>query len=55
MSNRVLLNPVFKPPVFGACGALILTVAAGGGGPQLAVPPGPRFHPLAYFTRLAVV
>src|SRR4028118_1528065 len=43
-SNRVLLNPVFKPPVLGACGAPILTVVAGGGGPQLAVPPGPRFH-----------
>jgi len=40
----VLLNPV-KPPVFGACGAPNLGVAAGGGGPQLAVPPGPRFHP----------
>ena len=41
-SNRVLLNPVFKPPVFGACGAPNLGIAAGGGGPQLAVPPGPR-------------
>jgi hypothetical protein len=43
-SNRVLLGPVGFPPVPGACGAPILTVAAGGGGPQLAVPPGPRFH-----------
>jgi len=41
---RVLLNPVFTPPVFGACGALILAVAAGGGGPAVAPPPGPRFQ-----------
>jgi hypothetical protein len=45
-SNRVLLNPVFKLPVPGACGAPILTVAAGGGGPAVAPPPGPRFQTL---------
>ena len=42
--HRVSLDPVGFPPVPGACGAPILAVAAGGGGPQLAVPPGPRFH-----------
>ena len=44
MSNRVLLDPVGFAPVPGACGALILTVVAGGGGHSPAAPPGPRFH-----------
>ncbi len=36
-SNRVLLTPV-------ACGAINLTVAAGGEGHKPTPPPGPRFH-----------
>jgi hypothetical protein len=43
-ANRVSLGPVGFAPVSGACGAPILTVAAGGGGPAVAPPPGPRFQ-----------
>jgi hypothetical protein len=45
--HRVSLDPVGFAPVPGACGAQILNVAAGGGGPRLAPPPAHAFQPAA--------